>query len=139
MAYEAVESSVPFNSGQVIRFAVSDGTGIEKGTPLVLSGAAVNSTSMVKAASAAGTIEVFAGIAQDEKVASDGSTTIGAATNGVYRMYAGIAMGAGTLVSLSGLFLKPATAGEILSGAVVGKLLEATTTGTQVRVAIGCY
>lgn len=141
MTYEASAVELPCSKGNCVRFYVSDGTGIEKYTPLVLSGSAgvVAGVRGAKAASATATTELFCGIAAEEKVASDGQVYISAYTSGIFDMYCGKAVGNGTIVKLSGLFLTDAAAADLLSGAVVGKLLEGSTSGGLANVAIGLY
>ena len=117
--------------GVPVRFTCADGTGIEKGTILWLDDA--RSVSGVSA-----TLEPFAGIASVEKVASDGSTTIGCWTKGIFDMYAASAISAGDPVVLSGQ--------NMVSGAsvapinqVIGIALEDATAAETIQVAVGIY
>lgn len=131
-------------SGVPIRFTCADGVGIEKGTLLwfsdnrTISGASVDCNLTGKA---------FAGIAATEKVASDGSTTIGVWTKGIFDLTsvaaAGTegAIGAGHYVVLSGsnLIARLKDNATILSGAVIGKALEDASASEVIQVAIGVY
>jgi hypothetical protein len=122
--------------GGCIRFACSNGASIEKGTLLKMSG-----SRMVAATTAAGTTEKFAGIAAEEKVAGDGATSIGVWTCGVFDLFCPeAAMGNGQLVSLSGAnMVKTSVAADILSGLIVGRLLEDVTAASVNAIAIGVY
>src|SRR3990167_4357776 len=76
MANEAVlviEQTAP------IAMTVADGAGIEKGTVLKLS-------DPFTVAAATADNDVFAGIAAEEKIASDGKTKIGVYRRGIFRM-----------------------------------------------------
>jgi hypothetical protein len=76
MANEAtliVETSIP------LMFTCADGTGIEKGTLLKLS------DPMTVAATSADN-DIFAGIAAEEKIASDGNTKIAVYVQGVFKV-----------------------------------------------------
>jgi len=116
------------------RYTVNDGVAIPKGTILKLSGASVNN-----AIASSGDGDVFAGIATEEKTASDGITEIGAAIDGVWDIsQCGTASTAGAIVCLSGANLvRSAAAADLLTGAAFGKLLETGTINVQNRVRLG--
>lgn len=114
------------------RYTVSDGTGIPKGTILKLS-------SPNTASASDGDNNVVAGIAMFEKVASDGSTEITAALDGVW----GITTSAGAItvgnqVGMNGANeIKVYTTLDDEKGYVLGKALEtigASATVIKVRV-----
>jgi len=87
----------------------------------------------------------FAGIANEEKEADDGATTIGMWTKGVFGItVSGAALVPGSLLQISGAnLLGPLTGSGILTisgGGLVGKLLDTTTAASEVaRVAVGIY
>lgn len=78
MANEAVIVELLGNGGDPIRYTVADGTGIAKGTLLKIS----SDPRTAAANSADG--DFCAGVAAAEKVASDGTTTLAAYTNGIF-------------------------------------------------------
>ena len=120
-------------SGEPIRFSVEDGTTIEKGTLMKMSG----SDMYALASSADG--DIFAGIAATEKVANDGSTTLGLWTKGLFDLKSNTGtLTMGKMVKLSGanLIAGIETGQETFS---LGKVLEAGTANEVVRVAVGIY
>ena len=79
MANEAtliIETEVP------IMFTVADGTGIEKGAILKMD-------DLMTAALADGDGDIVAGIAAEEKIASDGNTKLAVYRRGIFKGYAG--------------------------------------------------
>ena len=131
MANEAVCIEAP----RIIkRYSVVNGTAIAKGTILKLSGADL----YADASAADG--DLFAGIAVEEKTASDTITNIGAAIDGVWdiKCNAGVGITLGGICSLSGAnLIKQAEAGDLLNGAAFGKVLETAATNEVVRVRLG--
>lgn len=116
-----------------INFTVADGTSISKGTLCKLSGD--------HTASASSAADVFAGIAAADKVANDGSTTLALYTPGQGNIFdltnATSAITLGGICSLSGAnLIKQALEAEMVTGAVVGKVLEAAATSEVVRVLV---
>ncbi len=81
MANEAVIIELLGNAGEPVRYAVADGTGIEKGTLMYLSG-----DRTISASSAEG--QAFVGIAVSEKVANDGQTSLAVYTKGLFDLTA---------------------------------------------------
>jgi hypothetical protein len=85
MANEAVlmvETHLP------IQFTVADGVGIEKGAILKM-------TDPMTAALSDGDGDVIAGIAAEEKIASDGNTTLAVYRGGIFKVLAGAAITVG--------------------------------------------
>jgi len=114
------------------RYTVADGAGIAIGTILKLSDPNT-------AAASSADNDIFAGIAWEEKTASDGIVEIVAAVNGTWDITttnAGIT--AGTLVSIGGAnLILAADAAAVVGGQLVGKAAE-TCVGTEViRVEVG--
>ena len=113
-----------------IDFIVADGAGIEKGTICKLSDP--------RTAAASSANDVFAGIAASEKIASDGRTRLALFRSGVFDLTACAAAAgitAGSQVSLSGAnLIKPATAGELLTGAAFGVALETASANEVIEV-----
>jgi len=115
------------------RYTVADGTAIPLNTFLQLSG---DNT----ASAHSGDADVFAGIAWEEKTANDGITEITAALNGVWDVTdGGDSASLGELLALDGTAneSRPAVAGDILTGSVIGKVLEAQAANEVSRVRIG--
>ena len=92
-----------------------------------------------RTASASDGANVFAGIAMSEKKASDDQVNLGLAQDGVFDLVdAGDGGSAGAMVVLSGANLvRDAVAGELLTGAVVGKRLEDAAASEVHEVDIG--
>jgi len=116
------------------RYTVADGAGIVVGTLLQL-------TDHNTASAHSGDGQAFAGIAWEEKTASDGIVEITAAINGVWDLTDGGAAvaAAGDIVALDGTAneIREAAAADLLSGGVVGKALEAAEANEVIRVRVG--
>lgn len=113
------------------RVTVADNTAIPKGTLLKLSGDYT--------AAASASTDVFYGIAIEEKTAGDGVVEIGAAQDGVWDIACSTAsVTLGAIVVLSGSDqIKNAAEADLVLGKVVGKALEAGSSGEVIRVAVG--
>jgi len=74
-----------------VGFEVADGTGIEKGTVLKLTD---NMTAIINSAAA----DPVAGIAAEEKVASDGKTKLGVYMRGIFKGTAGGTITTGDII-----------------------------------------
>lgn len=123
------------------RFHVEDAVAVEKGTLMLISGASAVTRAAKKSAVALSG-EPFAGIASTEKVASDGSTTLGLWTKGIFDLTnnASPAITAGALVCVSGAnMIRAAVAADLLTGAVVGRALEDMAGSEVGAVAVGVY
>ena len=130
MANEATQVEGPY---EIHDFTVSNTTGIEQGTLCKLADPRT-------ASATAGTADVFAGVAATEKVASDGSVELGLWTTGIFVMTAvtGGSITAGAMVVTSGAnLIRPAVAGELLTGAVIGKAIEDIAAGSTGEVKLG--
>lgn len=127
MANEAVCIETPT---KFARYTVADGAGIPIGTLLYLS----SDPHTVSASSAAD--QPFAGIAWEEKTASDGITEITAALDGVWDIKATAASNTlGELVALGGAnLIVTADAADILNGALIGYLEETQDANEVCRV-----
>jgi hypothetical protein len=131
MANEAtlvMELSVP------IPFTVADGAGIEKGTVCKLS-------DPLTAAASGADNDVFAGIAAEEKIASDGRTKLGLYLNGVFKM---VVSATGSTVGKMQVIkgantIGDATAGDLELGYGVGKALETGANGETILVLVGGF
>ena len=123
MALEAVlltelEPAVPFTC--------ADGTGIEKGALLLL-------TDPMTVATTTGDTDEIIGIAAEEKIASDGKTTIVVYLRGIFKGFAGAAGTTAGLAIISDTATGAANelvVADVNSEAVVGIALE-TATDTQ--------
>ena len=107
-----------------VPFTVTDGTGIEKGTLLKL-------TDPMTAIIATGSADMIAGIAAEEKIASDGRTKIGVYLRGIFRAGSG-----GTIAIGANIMAEGTTPNEIITAtaaadaaAICGHALEATSNG----------
>ena len=78
----ALEATLIFETEPPIPFTVTDGAGIEKGTILKI-------TDPMTAVIAAGDADAIAGIASEEKIASDGRTKIGVYRRGIFKAFCG--------------------------------------------------
>ena len=127
MANEAVCIETP---SRFARFTVADGTGIAIGTLMQLS----SDPHTITASS--GADESFAGIAWEEKTASDGITEITVALDGVWDIKdSGAGITLGTLCALGGANLVvTADAADILNGALVGYVEETVGAAEVSRV-----
>lgn len=112
--------------GRPIRYTCADGAGIAKGTLLKI-------TDPRTTAAQTATADAFAGIAAEEKVASDGKTTIGVYTKGIFSIQSGaaIAVGATLIPATEANKVITADAAGILKSAV-GVALEASAGDTEV-------
>ena len=131
--------------GVPVRYTCDNDCAIEKGALLWLTDEKTVSDAAVIAH--AGTYP-FAGIASTEKVASDGSTSIGVWTKGIFDLVvSGQGCVAGQAVTLSGAYAKANSCvgvtevGDTISGNIVGKALGTVTNATKetVQVAVGIY
>lgn len=114
------------------RFTVADGATIAIGTILKLTDP--------NTAAASSAADVFAGIAWEEKTASDGIVEITAAKNGIWDLTcnSGVGITVGGIVSLSGAnLIKQAVEAEMVTGAIIGKALETASTSEVIRVNVG--
>jgi hypothetical protein len=121
MAAEAVVIEL-FNQGRPIRFTCADGATIEKGTLLRV-------TDQRTVVAHSGIDQPIVGIAAHEKVASDGSTSIAAYTDGIFDLTAAAAgataLGARCAGSGTANMITVADANDILQSSDVGFCLEA--------------
>ena len=131
MANEAVIIEL-FNGGRPMRYTVADGTGIEKGTIMELSG-----DKTIQANQTDNTPCV--GIAAHEKVASDGSTTLAVYTDGIFDCLTDAgsdALGVAMSSSATANTLQTADAADLLNWAVLGNILEAAGNAEVVAVRV---
>jgi len=84
-------------TGEPIRYKIADSIAVPKGSLMVFSGALAR---QVKVGDTPG--QIFAGIAATEKVANDGSTTLGCWTKGVFDIKCDTALAIGDQVVMSG-------------------------------------
>jgi len=78
----ANETTLIFETEPPIPMTCADGTGIEKGAILKM-------TDLMTASLADGDGDIVAGIAAEEKIASDGKTKIGVYRGGIFKGFAG--------------------------------------------------
>jgi len=133
MANEAVKVEGPYEVHDFTcgnNFHISSGTLCALAEPRTLSGSNILSGC------------AFAGIAATEKKVGDGATNLGLYTKGIFKLTAcpGLtaAIEAGNMVVLSGAnIIRPAAAGDLLTGAVIGKAMEDIAQNTTGEVAVG--
>ena len=115
-----------------------DSIAVPKGTLMKLSGTLFNTV-----AAATGTGEPFGGITTEEKTANDGVVTIGCAMDGVWDIYNNAlptTITLGKMVVMSGAnMIREAVAGDLLTGAIVGKTEETSAASAGVRVRLIGY
>ena len=116
-----------------IPFTVSDGAGIEKGTVCKM-------TDPMTAAAATADNDLFAGIAAEEKIASDGITKLALYRRGIFKMI--IAGGESTTVGQDVVIKGTNTIGNYTTlddekGYVIGTALETGAAGESVLVLVG--
>jgi hypothetical protein len=128
MANEAVCIETPT---EFARYTIADATAVPIGSIMKLSDP---NTCALSSAN-----DVFAGIAWEEKKLSDGITEMTLAKNGVWDITAASgAITVGGIVTLSGAnLIKTAVAGELLTGAVLGKAEETASASEVIRVRVG--
>ena len=129
MANEAVCIETPT---RFRRYTVADAGAIPIGTILKL-------TDPNTAAASAADNDPFAGIAWEEKTASDGITEITAAISGVWDITTtNAAITAGAIVNIGGANLvSTSAAADLITGSVVGKALETCSATEVIRVDVG--
>ena len=131
MANEAVIIELLGNGGDPIRYTVADGTGIEKGTLMYISGD--RTISIVR-----GENEKFIGIAAAEKVANDGSTNLAVYTNGIFDLKdSGSGITRGIMVKVGGVnTIAGSEDGDFELGKIVGKALETAAASEVIAVRV---
>ena len=134
MADEAVIIELLGNKGDPVRYTVADGTGIQKGCLMYLSG----DRTISKHAGTHG--QDFAGIAASEKVASDGQTTLAVYTNGIFDLKdSGSTISLGDACKLGGTANTIATADDNTAQQkpeIVGIALEAASASEVIAVRV---
>lgn len=126
----ANEMKLVFEQEVPIPFTVADGTSIAKGTLLKM-------TDPMTAVASDGSGDILAGIAAEDKVASDGNVKIGVYRKGIFLAKASGAIVLGAAVSSHGSanLVKSAAASE--NGAdILGHVLETASEAEEVLVAV---
>lgn len=132
MAREAtllIETHLP------IMFTCADGTGIEKGSILKLS-------DPMTVALADGDTDIVAGIAAEEKIASDGKTSIAVYTGGIFNCYigaAGCSVGDALITDVSTGDTNELVSADVNSENIFGRALETATDGQTARVELNPF
>lgn len=131
MANEATTVELHGNAGDVISYTVADGTTISAGTLLQLS-------DPVTASASSANDQIFCGIAAADKQASDGSTTLGAYTNGVFDLVcggSGVTLGARVALSGANLICNASEA-QVAAGKDFGTALETGSAAERIMVKV---
>lgn len=128
MANEAVlvhEYELPVN------FIVSNTVGIEKGALLKMA-------DPMTASSANGTNDTIAGIAAQEKIASNGQTHLGVYRRGIFRMYlsgaATVGDPVGSIATYTNFIASNRATTNLSGSPILGTALETGTNGEQILV-----
>lgn len=122
----ALEATLMWETELPIPFTCADGTGIEKGTILKL-------TDPMTVAAADGDTDICAGIAAEEKIASDGKTKIAVYRRGIFKVFVGAAgatVGAAVITDVATGAANELVNADVNSENIVGRWLE-TATDTQ--------
>ena len=120
-----LEAQLVIETGPPIPFTVADGTGIEKGSVLKL-------TDPMTAALTTGDTDAVAGIAAEEKIASDGKTKLGVYREGIFKGYAGAAgvtVGMGIITDTATGAANELVVADVNPEHIVGIALETATDG----------
>lgn len=121
----ALETTLVYETGVPIPFTCADGAGIEKGSILML-------TDPMTAAVTTGDTDPVAGIAAEEKIASDGKTKIAVYREGIFKGYAGAAgvtAGMGIITDTNTGAANELVVADVNSEHLVGIALETATDG----------
>lgn len=119
----ALETVLVFETSKPIPFTCANGTGIEKGAVLVL-------TDPMTVATTGTDSEAIAGIAAEEKIASDGKVKIGVYMGGIFKGFAGAAgvtAGMGIITDASTGAANELVDADVNSEHIVGMALETAT------------
>ena len=137
--YEAQIINWLGQENNAVRYTCADATAISKGTLMKLTDPV---TALRTTTGYIGISQPVAGIAASDKVAGDGSTTIGCYKGGIWelRMDANAIVNAGDFVTVSGAnnMIVKASAGDVISGAVLGKALENGSVNEEIAVLVNC-
>lgn len=129
----ANEATLVFEEELPVRFKVADGTGIEKGALLKMADA-------FTASSADGTNDILAGIASQEKIASNGQVAEGVYQKGIFKLTASGAITVGDPVGAIATWTNYVASQKdtlTLSGLrTLGHALETVTNGQTVLVKV---
>ncbi len=121
----ALETTLIVETAPPIQFTVANGTGIEKGAVLKLS-------DPMTAATTTGDTDAVAGIAAEEKIASDGKTKLAVYREGIFKGYAGAAgvvVGMGIITDTATGAANELVVADINSEHIVGIALETAADG----------
>lgn len=131
MANEAVIIELLGNGGNPVSFTVADATAIAKGTLMKLTDARL-------AVATAADNDPFCGIAASAKTANDGQTRIACYTHGIFDLVCtAAAITAGAIVSIGGAnLISTAAEADMITGAVVGRALETSSTTETIAVLV---
>lgn len=122
----ALEAELMVTKGLPVSFTVADGAAIPKGSILKM-------TDPRTAAISDGDTDICAGIAAEEKVASDGKTTLAVYQSGQFKVFVGAAgatVGAAAITDSSTGAANEVVNADVNSENIVGRFLE-TATDTQ--------
>ena len=122
----ALEATLMWETELPIPFTCAEGVGIEKGTILKL-------TDPMTVAAADGDTDIVAGIAAEEKIASDGKTKIAVYRRGIFKVFVGAAgatVGAAAITDVATGAANELVDADVNSENIAGRWLE-TATDTQ--------
>ena len=133
----ANEATLIFETALPIPFTVANETGIEKGTLLKM-------TDPMTAIAVAAAKDVVAGIAAEEKIASDGKTKLGVYRRGIFKVSLSGACTVGdplvTSSTLNNIVTTNLSGTDSLSGAkIIGYALETGATGETILMELNIH
>jgi len=130
MANEAIQVEGPYNSHDL---TVATGTAIPQFSLLQLSDPRTGAIS--------DGANIFGGITLTEKTTTDAVVDLGVCTSGYWNLKdAGAGGSAGAMVVLSGAnLIRDAVAGELLTGAIVGKRMQDAAASEVTEIHVGAF
>lgn len=135
--YEAGIIELLGDRGDVIRYTVADATAISKGSLMRLT----DPRTCIKNSASMSYMPV-AGIASADKVANDGSTSMGCYTHGIFELRtsegAGLLTGDSVCMSGANNEICLAREADTISGGILGKALETATSTEEIAVLVNC-
>ena len=130
----ALEATLVYETQTAIPFTCADGAGIEKGTVLKL-------TDPMTVAASDGDVDIIAGIAAEEKIASDGKTTIAVYTRGYFKVTSGgtIAVGAALITNASSGAANEVITAPVNAENILGRSMETATDAQTLLIELAPY
>lgn len=131
----ALEATLHTETEPPVAFTCADGAGIEKGSILIL-------TDPNTVAVTTGDTDPVAGIAAEEKIASDGKTKIAVYRRGIFRAFigaAGCTVGNALITDTSTGAANELVSADVNSENIVGRALETATDTQSALIELGPF